>query len=228
LYLKKFLKMKKFVTLIFAAVLCTNAFANEWIFGIEAGGNIAYIDGQGKMAAAQQQYDLTSNRVIGGAFIGGTAQYAFDSWGLRGELYYSQQGSVYTGYVTNTLYGSVFRRSNYINVPIMGYISFGRFTVMAGPSFNFCVSGRDYFKDWTEGAGVPSSIAWSPSGFNVFDFALSVGLEFMIWDCAGLFIRYNHGFCDQFTASSIVGYETTPAYGKNRVGQIGIIYKFGQ
>jgi len=215
--------MKKLFTLVIAIVLCTNAFADEWIFGIEAGGNIAYLDGQNRMSAAKQEFDLTSNQVLGGGFIGGTAQYDFDGWGLRGEIYYSQQGSKYTGYISDVLYGSIFRRSNFINVPVMGYVTFGKFTIMAGPSFNFCVAGRDYFKDWTEGAGVPSSAAWASTGFNVFDFALSIGVEFMIWDCAGLFLRYNHGFCDQFTASL-----STPAYGKNRVGQIGIIYKFGQ
>lgn len=215
--------MKRLITLLIASVLCTNAFANEWIFGVEAGGNIAYLDGQGKMDYVRDQFTLSSNQVLGGGFIGGTAQYHIDDfWGLRGEIYYSQQGSKYSAYDASTgEYGTVFRRSNFINVPIMGYISFGRFTIMAGPSFDFCVGGKDYFKDWL--TRTPEPVRWASTGFNVFDFALCVGLEFMIWDCAGLFIRYNHGFCNQFTES--LG---TPAYGKNRVGQIGIIYKFGQ
>lgn len=218
--------MKRLLTFIVAAALCTNAFAGEWIFGIEAGGNIAYLDTQGKLASFLPEYTLSSNKVIGGGFLGGTAQYEFEGWGLRGEIYYSQQGTVFSAAST---YGSgtLFRRSNYINVPLMGYIRLGKLYIMAGPSFDFCLGGKDYFKEWT-GAGAPPSARWAATGFNVFDFALSVGVEFMVWECAGIFLRYNHGFCDQFTASSIAGYETSPAYGKNRVGQIGIIYKFGQ
>ena len=224
------LSMKKIVLTIMASLMCTGVFAQEWIFGILGGGNIASIAGEGYVdIGTGETLSGSNNRPLGGGFVGALIQCDFDNWGLRSEVYYSQQGSKINISETYPELGRIdfttSRRSNNINVPVLAYIKLldDRLSIMAGPTLGFCLSGTDYLGNINRPGLVPEKIKWAKSGYNVLDIAATIGAEFMFIDSVGILLRFSHGFRDVFTSDGI-----EPAYGKNNVIQIGVEYKFGR
>ena len=219
--------MKRLILAVAAALLCTGAFAQEWVFGILGGGNIAKIQGEGYVdIGTGEPIPGSDNKMLVGGFIGGLAQYDLNTWGIRSEIYYSQQGTKINIEFPGNINVTTSRRSNNINIPVLAYLNLlnDRLSIMAGPTFGFCVGGTDFFGNINKPTLVPDKIKWAPSGFYVFDIQATIGAEFMFIDSVGIFLRYNHGFLDVFKGD---GMATAP-YGKNRNIQIGLVYKFGQ
>lgn len=223
--------MKKIALIIATLLLSTGAFAQEWVFGILGGGNIAKIQEEGYVdIGTGDPVKGSDNKVLAGGFIGGLVQYDFDNWGLRSEVYYSQQGTRISLAIPDLLVGTITvttsRRSNNINVPVLAYLKLfeDRLSIMAGPTFGFCVGGTDYFGNINSTTIIPEKLIWASTGFNVFDVQATIGAEFMFIDSVGIMARYNHGFLNVFKGD---GMAIAP-YGKNRTIQIGLVYKFGR
>lgn len=221
--------MKKSAILIAAFLLCRPAFAQEMIFGILAGGNISSMSGDGTINIGNYvPLKITTGRVLGGGFIGGVAQLDFKAWGVRGEVSYSQQGTQFNAdYLGGTLIVS--RRSNSVNIPVMAYVKAldDRLSIMLGPQLGIAFGGADFFGGLNT-RDVPDRYRWSGDDFNVLDVSACLGVEYLFIESFGIFARYNHGFLNVFKRLEFEGYSDSDPYGKNRVVQIGLVYKFGQ
>ena len=110
---------------------------------------------------------------------------------------------------------------NYISVPLLfGYRVADKFTILAGPEFNFLTNVNSRFDDTNHDIS---------KNFRKFDLAIDIGLVYNVKNDWGVEVRYSRSFKDLvngiFTDSN--GNETgEKTIGSHRVFQIGLFYKF--
>lgn len=216
--------MKKLVSVFIAVFAVSVVFAQDFRFGPVVGGNIAKLAGDSEEGAR--------TAVLGGAFIGLMGEYQFnDRFGARAEVFYSQQGDrvIWSVPVFGRFESSSWTlnsRSNNVIVPVMATFDIveEKFRVMAGPTFGFCFGGKDFHRDMSGKGPSDYNEKWTKNDYNVFDIGVVAGLEFVLGEHFGIFARYNWGFKDVFKSGLL---DEPRSYGKNRVLQIGLEYKFG-
>lgn len=224
IFVKIELYMKKLVSVLIAFLAVSVVFAQDFRFGPVVGGNIA------KMAGDSEEGARTA--VLGGGFIGIMGECQFnDRFGARAEVFYSQQGDRVVWSISHPIYPSTSSwtlnsRSNNVIVPVMATFDIveEKFRVMAGPTFGFCFGGKDFNRDMSGRGFSDYNEKWTKNDYNVFDIGVVAGLEFVLGEHFGIFARYNWGFRDVFKTGLL---DEPRSYGKNRVLQIGLEYKFG-
>ncbi len=202
--------MKKTLLIIIAAFTLSTQ-AQETLFGVKAGLNLASIGGD----------DAGDAKTRSSFHIGGLVEIPVsEKFSVQPELLYSSQGAkgseelLGEGVIVESKI-----KSDYINIPIMAkYYLIQGLSIEAGPQFGFLVSAKAEFE--LKGPGVLETASMDVKElFNNFDLGVGLGTSYAL--DMGVFFgaRYNLGL-------SNINKDSGDTKNQNNVFQISAGYSF--
>ncbi|SDX41512.1 porin family protein [Aequorivita viscosa] len=202
--------MKKTLLIIIAAFTLSTQ-AQETLFGVKAGLNLASIGGD----------DAGDAKTRSSFHIGGLVEIPVsEKFSVQPELLYSSQGAkgseelLGEGVIVESKI-----KSDYINIPIMAkYYLIQGLSIEAGPQFGFLVSAKAEFE--LKGPGVLETASMDVKDlFNTFDLGVGLGTSYTL--DMGVFFgaRYNLGL-------SNINKDSGDTKNQNNVFQISAGYTF--
>ena len=202
--------MKKAIIITILSTSFIQSFAQVNI-GIKAGLNLSNV-----------KFPEPSATKIKTGFYGGLVGqiYLAKKFLVQPEVLYSGRGFRFSP-IADSKGGYV--SLNYISVPLLaGYCPVDKLKILLGPEFNFLTTAKSKIENTDNDL---SNI------YKKFDLGIDLGASYEIQKSIGVEVRYSHGITDLLEGSELdnTGNEIGKIkYGKNRVFQIGIFYKFGK
>ena len=200
--------MRKFLLLIACFTIVSGAAAQPFEFGVKAGLNLANLT------------DELKGKMKPSFYVGvfGEIQ-ATEFTRFQPEIIYSRQGSFDKGTI-NGVATKVWIKYDYLNIPLIIKLNvYKNLCLEVGPQLGFLIDANIKVK----AEGVSSEVGVA-SECVTFDFSVAMGLSYMFTRNIGVSARYNLGITG--TAKMYGYYGNSDNYAKNRVLQIGMMYKF--
>ena len=170
--------------------------------GLKAGGTLTSFVG----ADATNGYNYRFG-FLAGAFanIGFARLFAFQP-----EIIYSQKGANYSGSSDAGV------RLHYVDVPLAFHVNTDGFFFEAGPQVGFLVAAKN------QNGSVSTDVT---SAYKSVDFGYLFGLGYQLKHGLGVGLRYNGGFSNFYTATTIGNTTIQPRY-RNSAFQLYATYSF--
>ncbi|MFI3301846.1 MAG: porin family protein [Rikenellaceae bacterium] len=206
-----------FIAAVCAAMAVTTASAQEWVWGLKGGLNVANISHHGENTDGKDQY----NRSRFAGVAGLTGEYFFnDKFSLGAELLYSMQGSRYK-YPTNYAFDdtdisdyyedcTVVYKFGYINLPILFGCRVSEnfdifFKIGIQPGFRVSGSSKTVWRDsegnkevWKNDTDYEFDYTDINDDYYMFDLGIPVGLSYNLNKHWSVEARYTVGVLNTF------------------------------
>ena len=184
--------IKKSILIILLACISISGFA-QYRFGLSGGISVSSLTGKDFSATDFPKIGMTA-----GFFY----EYEFKrNFSLFFEPLFEQKGAQYTYYPRFDTEVNVNNRMNYLSLPLMAKINFGRgfnYYLTTGLSLSYLLSYQSEVYAYTGGYELPAD-PFFPYSYNKLDAGASLGFGIM-WKEVFLDFRYIHGLRNLYDA----------------------------